>query len=216
MWCIPEISPEYIERMEDVLDIYEKTYNLEEPVICFDEKSVQLLKDCREPIPLNKSGGIRKVDSEYIRCGTANIFAAVEPKGGKHFTYVTANRKGAAFAKIINRIANIYSQAKTIHLVMDNLNTHRLKSLTDFYGEEKGKEIWNRFTIHYTPKHGSWLNQAELELSILSRQCLGKSRTDDIDSLSKKIRAWNKTVNKNKLKIKWKFTTNEARTKFKY
>src|SRR5208337_4589643 len=100
--------------------------------------------------------------------------------------------------------------------VMDNLNTHREKSLIDFYGEEKGKAIWNRFTIHHTPKHGSWLNQAELELSIISRQCLGKSRIDDIDLLSKKIRAWNKIVNREKLKIKWKFTTKDARTKFKY
>jgi len=216
MWCIPEITLEYIVRMEDVLDIYAEKYNPDEPVICFDEKSVQLLKDCREPIPLSKSGSIRKVDSEYIRCGTANIFAAVEPKGGKHFTYVTKNRKGAAFAKVINRLANVYSHTKTIHLVMDNLNTHREKSLIDFYGEEKGKAIWNRFTIHHTPKHGSWLNQAELELSIISRQCLGKSRIDDIDSLSKKIRAWNKIVNREKLKIKWKFTTKDARTKFKY
>ena len=169
MWCIPELTTEFIERMEDVLDLYAKPYDSKEPVVCLDEKPVQLVKDAREPIQ-GKAGSIKKRDYEYIRAGTANIFCAIEPKGGQHFTYVTKNRKGKEFAKVLNRIGNYYSYAGKIHLVMDNLNTHSLKSLTNFYGEEKGKEIWNKFEIHYTPKHASWLDQAEIEIGIYSRQ----------------------------------------------
>ena len=215
MWCIPELTPEFIERMEDVLNLYKKEYNPLEPVICLDEKPVQLIKDARESIP-GKSGSIKKRDYEYIRAGTANVFCIVEPKGGRHFTYVTKNRKGKEFAKVLNRIANHYPHADKIHLVMDNLNTHSQKSLTDFYGEKKGTDIWNRFEIHFTPKHASWLDQAEIEIGIYSRQCLGKSRTGGIDELRKKTNAWNKEVNKKKLKINWMFTTKEARGKFKY
>ena len=215
MWCIPELTPEFIERMEDVLDLYAKVYNPSKPVVCFDEKPVQLVKDGRLPIE-GKPGSIKKRDYEYIRAGTANVFCIVETKGGRHFTYVTKNRKGREFAKVLNRIAKHYFYAKTIHLVMDNLNTHSLKSLTDFYGEKKGKEIWNKFEIHFTPKHASWLNQAEIEIGIYSSQCLGRSRIGTIDELRKRTNAWNKEVNKKKLKINWKFTTKKARGKFKY
>ncbi len=194
MWCITELTPEFIERMEDVLDLYAKPYNLNEPVVCLDEKPVQLVKDARESIA-GKPGSIKKRDYEYIRAGTANVFCAVEPKGGRHFTYVTKNRKGKEFAKVLNRIANHYPHVEKIHLVMDNLNTHSLKSLTDFYGEKKGNEIWNKFEIHFTPKHASWLDQAEIEIGIYSRQCLGKSRIDHIDELRKKTNAWNKFKN---------------------
>lgn len=215
MWCIPEMTPEFIERMEDVLNLYEKPYNSDEPVVCLDEKPVQLLKDARETIP-EKPGSIRKRDYEYIRAGTANVFCVVEPKGGRHFTYATKNRKGKEFAKVMNRIANHYASADKIHLVMDNLRTHCLKSMTDFYGVEKGTEIWNRFEIHFTPKHASWLDQAEIEIGIYSRQCLGKSRVGDIDELRKRTNAWNKEVNRKKLMINWQFTTKKAREKFNY
>ena len=215
MWCIPEMTPEFIERMEDVLNLYEKPFNSKEPVICLDEKPVQLVKDGRESIP-GKPGSIKKRDYEYIRAGTANVFCAVEPKGGRHFTYVTKNRKGKEFAKVLNRIANQYFHAEKIHLVMDNLKTHSLKSLTDFYGLEKGTDIWNKFELHFTPKHASWLDQAEIEIGIYSRQCLGKNRIGDIDELRKKTNAWNKEANKKKLKINWQFTTKDARKKFRY
>jgi hypothetical protein len=215
MWCVPELTPEFIERMEDVLDLYERQYNPKEPVICLDEKPVQLLKDARGTIP-EKPGSIRKRDYEYIRAGTANVFVIVEPKGGRHFTYVTKNRKGKEFAKVMNRIATHYISADKIHIVMDNLRTHCLKSLTDFYGVEKGTELWNRFDVHFTPKHASWLDQAEIEIGIYSRQCLGKNRISNIDELRRRTNAWNKVVNKKKLKIKWQFTTKEARNKFNY
>lgn len=215
MWCIPEITPEFIERMEDVLNLYEKDYNPDEPVICLDEKPVQLLKDSRACIPI-KPGKIKRIDYEYVRNGTANVFCIVEPKGGRHFTYVTKNRKGKEFAKVLKRLANHYSGVKKIHLVMDNLNTHRKKSLVDFYGDEEGTKIWNRFEIHYTPKHASWLDQAEIEIGIYSRQCLGKSRIKNIDELRERTKAWNRIVNRKKLKINWNFTTKSARKKFKY
>lgn len=215
MWCIPEITPEFIERMEDVLNLYEREYNPNEPVVCLDEKPIQLVKDARECIRL-KPGKVKRRDYEYVRNGTANVFCIVEPKGARHFTYVTKNRKGKEFAKVLRRLANHYSGVRKIHLVMDNLNTHRKKSLIDFYGDDEGSEIWNKFEIHFTPKHASWLDQAEIEIGIYSRQCLGKNRISDIDELRKMTNAWNKEVNKKKLKISWKFTTKKAREKFKY
>jgi hypothetical protein len=215
MWCIPDMTDEFIERMEDVLDVYEKPLNPKEPVICLDEKPVQLVKDSREPIS-HKPGKFKKNDYEYIRAGTANVFCVVEPKGGRHFTYVTKNRKGKEFAKVVKRIANHYLSAEKIHLVMDNLRTHSLKSLTDFYGEKEGSDIWNKFEIHFTPKHASWLDQAEIEIGIYSRQCLGKRRIGDLSNLRKITNAWNRETNKKKLMINWQFTTKEARKKFKY
>lgn len=216
MWCIPELTPEYAAKMEDVLDVYEKPLNHREPVVCLDERPIQLLDDARKPIAADRPGLIFKRDSEYVRKGTANVFCAVEPKAGRHFTRVTKNRKSPEFAKMIAGIARAYSEAKTIHLVMDNLNTHGQKSLTGFFGERKGLKLWERFTQHYTPKHGSWLNQAEIEIGIFSRQCLGKDRIGDIEALRRRAGPWNRRVNRQKLKINWGFTIEKARRKFKY
>jgi hypothetical protein len=201
--------------MEDVLNLYEKPFKPEEPVICLDEKPIQLVEDARKA-KLLKPGKIKKRDYEYIRKGTANTFCIVEPKGGRHFSYVTENRKGKEFAKVLKRMANHYSDVDKIHLVMDNLRTHSKKSLTDFYGEDEGSGIWNRFEMHYTPKHASWLDQAEIEIGIYSRQCLGKSRIKNIEELRERTKAWNKEVNRKKLKINWKFTTKDAKAKFRY
>jgi hypothetical protein len=215
MWCVPELTAEFIERMENILRLYEKPYNKKEPMICFDEKTLQLLSNIREPVPI-KPGKCKKIDSEYKRCGTANIFVAVEPKKGNHYLYVTKHRKKKDFAKVIYRIAKKYKNADTIHLVIDNLNIHFMKSLTEFYGYEKGKKIWDHFTVHYTPKHGSWLNQAEIEISMLSNQCLGKVRLDSIEGLRNRVGKWCKIMNKDKVTINWLFTTEKAKDKFKY
>lgn len=215
MWCIPELNEEFIKRMEKILNIYEKPYNPREPVICFDEKPVQLLKDFRAPLSM-RQGSIKKIDSEYVRKGTANIFVTVEPKAGNHYLSVTRNKKGNEFAKVMKRLSEKYTEAKTIHLVMDNYSTHSLKSLTNVYGLSQGMRIWKKFTIHYTPTHASWLNQAEIGISMVSKQCLGKSRTGDFDELRSKVNAWQKIANKKKIKICWKFTTKKAREKFKY
>lgn len=148
------------------------------------------------------SGREARQDSEYERCGTANVFCAVEPKAGRHFTFATPDRSGFEFARVTAELALQYPDATTIHLVMDNLNIHRRKSLTDLYGTELGTEIWERFTVHYTPKHGSWLNQAEIEIGILSRQCLGNRRIPDLKTLRREVRAWNRRMNRDRIRIK--------------
>ena len=157
MWCIPELDAEYVRKMEDVLKVYEKHYNPDEPVVCLDEKPISLHAEVRPSHPA-RPGRLAKRDSEYERCGTANVFCAVEPKAGRHFTFATPNRSGFEFAKVIFQLALSYADAKTIHLVVDNLNIHRQKSLTDTLGTEVGADVWSRFTVHYTPRHGSWLN----------------------------------------------------------
>lgn len=210
-----ELTPEYIERMEDVLRLYEKPLDPKEPVICLDEKSIQLLEDFRPAKP-SRPGRTGKQDSEYVRRGTGNVFCGVEPQAGRHLTWVTKNRKADTFAQIIGRIAKAYSGLKTRHLVMDNLNTHKEKSLTDYYGLIKGRKLWKSFTVHYTPKHGSWLNQAEIEIGLLSRQCLGKDRIASLKVLMGRVKAWNRKINKKRVKINWTFTTTSARKTFNY
>jgi AraC-like DNA-binding protein/transposase len=162
-WCIAELDDEYIERMEDVLEVYERTLSADEPVVCADEKPVTLHEDVRDPIPM-KPGSVARRDNEYERRGTANTFCAIEPKAGQHFTKVTPNRSSPEFANFLQSIANHYPEAQTIHLVMDNLSSHTRKAVVDRFGEEAGQALWDRFTVHYTPVHGSWLNQAELEV----------------------------------------------------
>jgi len=185
---VPELDQDYIRKMEDVLEIYEQPYHPAEPVLCLDEKPVTLHADVRPPSPV-AAGREARYDNEDERCGTANVFCAIEPKAGKPFTFATPSRSGAEFAQVVCRLANNYPEATTIHLVLDNLNIHRRKSLTDFYGEELGHWFWDRFTIHYTPRHGSWLNQAEIEISLFSRPCLGKRRISDLKTLGHETRA---------------------------
>jgi hypothetical protein len=216
MWCIPRLTPEYVQRMENLLDLYEKPLNPREPVVCLDEKPMQLLQEARPPMAADRPGQILRRDNEYVRNGTANIFGVVEPKAGRHMAEVTPNRSGPAFAKEAARIARAYPEARTIHLVVDNLSTHSQKVVVDTYGKKRGKEIWNRFTVHPTPKHGSWLNQAEIELSLLSRQCLGHDRLGDIDLLRRRVKAWDWRANREKVKIDWRFTTKDAQEKFGY
>jgi hypothetical protein len=215
MWCVAELNAEYIEKMEDVLAVYEKPYNPAEPVVCLDEKPVSLHADVRAPIPA-KPGTVAKRDNEYKRCGTANVFGVVEPKAGRHFTTATPDRSAFQFAQVVYRLALHYPDAKTIHLVMDNLNIHGRKSLTDLYGAEIGAEIWDRFTVHYTPKHGSWLDQAEIELSLFSRQCLGTRRIPDLATLQRETKAWNRQANRKRTTINWGFTRRKARKTFRY
>jgi hypothetical protein len=215
MWCVAELNEEYVRKLEDVLELYERPYNQAEPVVCLDEKPVTLHKDLRSPKP-PAPGLIAKRDSEYQRCGTANVFCAVEPKAGQHYTRPTPDRCAAEFAQIMAELALNYPSAKTIHLVVDNLNIHCRKSLTDHYGEIPGTNLWNRFTVHYTPKHGSWLNQAEIEISLFSRQCLGTRRLPTLLRLKEEARAWNATVNEARTKIDWQFSRKDARRKIGY
>ena len=209
------MTKEYKERMEEILDLYERPYNSKEPVICFDEKMHHLVSDVRFPLPM-KRGFIKKRDYEYKRKGSCNVFCVVEPRAGRHLTYVTKNRRAREFAKVIRRIEGYYSTAKKIHIVLDNLNTHVKKSLLEFYDNEGGERIWGRFEWHYTPKHASWLNQAEIEIGLYQRGCIGKDRIGSIEELRERTKAWNRRMNARKVKIDWKFTTEKARKKFKY
>jgi hypothetical protein len=215
MWVVADLDEDYIAKMEDVLEVYERPYDAQHPVICLDEKPVTLHADLRPASPARPGREARR-DNEYERCGTANVFCAVEPKAGRHFTFATPDRSGLEFAKVAFEIAVQYMQAETIHLVMDNLNIHSRKSLTDLLGSEFGNEIWDRFTIHHTPTHGSWLNQAEIEIGIFSRQCLGARRIPNLKTLRREARAWNRRMNRDRVPINWKFDRQAARRKFGY
>ena len=215
MWCVPELNEEYIEKMEDVLGTYEQAYNPQEPVVCLDEKPVSLHAEVR-PRSSAMPGQEARRDSEYERRGTANVFCAVEPKVGRHFTYATPDRSGFEFARVAFDLAMRYPEARTIHLVLDNLNIHRRKSLTDLLGQEVGSKVWDRFTIHYTPTHGSWLNQAEIEIGLFSRQCLGTRRIPDLKILRREACAWNREMNRRRTRINWKFDRKAARRQFGY
>jgi hypothetical protein len=215
MWCVADLDEAYIEKMEDVLKTYERPYDPQQPVVCLDEKPVTLHADVRPTSPAVPGREMRR-DNEYERRGTANVFCAVEPKAGQHFTFPTPDRSAFEFAQVTFHLALQYLEAETIHLVMDNLNIHHRKSLTDVYGARVGAEIWERFTVHYTPTHGSWLNQAEIEIGMFSRQCLGKRRIPDLATLRRESRAWNRRVNRAQTKINWSFDRRAARRKFGY
>lgn len=201
--------------MEDVLAVYERPYNPKEPVVCLDEKPVSLHADTRPARPA-RPGHLAKRDTEYKRCGTANIFGIVEPKAGRHFTCATPDRSGRQFALALRDLIAGYPSVRTIHLVLDNLNTHRESSLITHLGRRVGRRLWRRLTVHYTPKHGSWLNQAEIELSLVARQCLGTQRMPDLEQLRLQTRAWKRRANRRKTRIDWRFTRKDARRKFEY
>jgi hypothetical protein len=215
MWVVADLDEDYITKMEDVLEVYERPYDHQEPVVCLDEKPITLHADVRPASPAVPGREARR-DNEYERRGTANVFCAVEPKSGRHFTFPTPDRSGFEFARVMVNLALAYPKAKTIHLVMDNLNIHRQKALADAFGAEMAAQVWDRFTVHYTPTHGSWLNQAEIEIGLFSRQCLGKRRIPSLKILKAEARAWNRRTNRDGVKIDWKFDRRAARRKFGY
>lgn len=215
MWCVPRLDKEFIERMEDLLELYERPLDPREPVVCLDERPVKLHDDARKGSNV-KPGRPVRYDYEYVRRGTANVFCVVEPLAGRHITKPTATRHGSEFAKLLTDIARRYPKAKTIHLVMDNLSTHFLSSLTGHYGDRRGRALWRRFTVHYTPKHGSWLNQAEIEIGVLNRQCLGRRRIPTLEKLRDEVRVWNRGANQRRQRINWRFTRAKARKRFGY
>ena len=215
MWVVADLDDDYIAKMEDVLETYEQPYDPQQPVVCLDEKPVTLHADVRPSSPVQPGREARR-DNEYERCGTANMFCAVEPKAGRHFTFATPDRSGFEFAQVAVSLALAYPAATTIHLVMDNLSSHSQRSLVAVFGTEMAAEVWNRFTVHYTPTHGSWLNQAEIEIGIFTRQCLGKRRIPDLKTLCREAKAWNRRMNRDRVKITWKFDRQTARRKFGY
>jgi transposase len=215
MWCVPEIDAEFVGRMEDVLELYAREHDVREPVLCLDERPVVLHADSRTPLPM-APGRIARKDYEYVRGGTANIFCIVEPLTGRRLTYATANRKRSAFVRSLLKIERRYHGAKRIHLVMDNLNVHSQASAIAVLGELEGRRLWRRFVAHYTPKHASWLNAAEIEASLVSRECLGRDRLVSLAQLISRVSAWRVDTERARRTIDWKFRVHDARRVFRY
>jgi transposase len=200
--------------MEDVLEVYTRPYDPAHPVVCLDEISKQLVAETRTPLPA-EPGQPERVDYEYERCGTTNLFLTCEPLAGHRHVTVTAQRTAVDFAKEVRDPLEVrYPQAERVVLVMDNLNTHKPAALYQAFEPAVARSLIDRLEIHYTPKHGSWLNMAEIELSILSRQCLDR-RIPDTDTLTLEIAAWEQARNANARPVNWHFTTPDARIKLK-
>jgi hypothetical protein len=199
--------------MEMVLDVYKRPLDSRYPVVCMDESPKQLIAETKVPIPASP-GQPAKHDYEYERCGTCNIFLACEPLQGKRTVKVTERKTMLDWAYFIEEIAVQYESAEKITLVMDNLNTHNPGSLYEAFPPEKAKTLWERFEFVYTPKHGSWLNMAEIELNVLTSQCLDR-RIDNIDFIRTEVMAWQNFRNNKNAKVKWQFTTADARIKLR-
>lgn len=209
MWCIGTLTQEYRNRMYDLLALYAKPVCRREPVICIDEKSLQLIGHSRQPLPMAPHTPTKE-DYEYTRNGTTNLFVAVEPKAGQRIVSVTERRTKVDFVAFIDELlTGVYAKAHRIHLVLDNLNTHFRKCFEDVLGKQPAAKLLRRVQFHYTPKHASWLNMAEIEIGILSRQCLSR-RIQDRKLLEREVDAWQQDRNERKRTIDWKFTRQDA------
>ena len=201
--------------MEDVLEVYSRPYDPARPVVCMDEKPYQLLDEIRDPIPA-KPGKVEKIDSEYKRKGTCSIFIFTEPLAGWRYSMALERRTKVDWAKRVKWVLdNQYPDAEKIVFVMDNLNTHTISSLYEAFSPEEAFRLAQRIEIHYTPKHGSWLDIAEIELSALAVQCLGTRRIPTIEALNKELSAWETKRNTDQKGIDWHFTNTDARTRLK-
>jgi len=217
MWCIPpKQSSEFVARMEDVLAVYARNYDSDFPVVCMDEKPFQLLDERYKPIPMSKSNHKLKYDCEYERKGTCSIFMFTETLAGWRHTSALPQRTKQVWANQIKWLLDEqYPAAKKVVLVMDNLNTHGTHSLYDTFPPDDAFRLSQRLEIHYTPKHGSWLNIAELELSSLTIQCLAKRRIPTINNLNEELSAWHTNRNLSQKGVEWHFSAHDARTKLK-
>ena len=197
--------------MEMVLDVYKRPYDEQHPVVCMDESPKQLIGETRVPIPASPGQPARS-DYEYKRCGVCNIFMACEPLAGKRMVRITERKTKKDWALFLQEIAGSYQKAEKIILVMDNLNTHKPGSFYEAFSPDKAKDLWDRFEFVYTPKHGSWLNMAEIELNVLTGQCLGR-RIDNIKEVRQEAYAWQEYRNNKEAKVNWQFTAKDARIK---
>ena len=198
-------------QMELVLDVYKRPYNPRYPVVCMDESPKQLIGETRSPI-LASPGQLARYDYEYRRLGMCNVFLACEPLAGKRIVKITERKTGQDWAYFLEEIANEYESAEKVILVMDNLRTHTPGSLYQTFSPEKARSLWERFEFVYTPKHGSWLNMAEIELNVLTGQCLNR-RIDDIEIVRREVLAWKEIRDNKNAKVNWQFTTEDARIK---
>lgn len=215
MWCIPpEADAEFVCAMENVLQTYTQPYDPKRPVICFDEKSKQLVGEVCKPIPA-RPGEIERCDYEYVRNGTVNLFMVVEPLGGRRYVKVTPRRTKIDFALQVRELADVrYPEAEQITVVMDNLNTHRMSSLYEAFSPDEARRLIDKIEVVHTPKHGSWLNMAECELSVLEKQALA-GRVPDEARLREQVDAWETDRNHRFKTVDWRFTTSDARIRLK-
>ncbi len=199
--------------MEDILDVYQRTYSADQVLVCMDETSKQQIKETRTPVP-TRPGQPGIYDFEYERAGVSNLFMVFAPLEGWRHVKVTDRHTKVDWAILMKELVDQHFPNQTITLVMDNLNTHKLGSLYDAFDPAEARRIAERLEIHYTPKHGSWLNMAEIEIGVLSRQCLNR-RIPDQDTLRTEINAWQAQRNHNSIRVNWRFTTDDARIKLK-
>ena len=214
-WCIPpKENAEFVWKMEDVLEVYQRPYDPRRPQVCLDEASKQLVGETRRAIPAAPGREVRE-DYEYVRNGTANLFMMFEPLAGRRHVEVTARRTKKDWAQVVKRLVDErYPTAGKIVLVMDNLNTHTPASLYEAFEPAEAKRLAAKLEIHYTPKHGSWLDMAEIEIGILNRQCLNR-RLDRVEQLRTEVAAWEHDRNHRTVKVNWRFRTADARIKLK-
>jgi hypothetical protein len=209
MWCIGALTEEYRQRMYGLLALYGRPFDPREPVVCIDEKSLQLLAHSRAPLPMSL-GQAAKDDYEYVRKGTSNLFVAVEPEAGRRTVSVTTHRGKTDFVDCMRSLlGNAYAAARTVRVVLDNLNIHMRKSFDDVLGRRAASSLLRRVQFHYTPKHASWLNMAEIEIGILNRQCLDRRLPDRL-TLQHEVRRWERARNAERKTIEWKFTRQDA------
>ena len=218
MWCIPKNqNAEFVARMEDVLSVYAKPYDSEYPVVCMDEKPFQLIDERLEPIKMSADNHTEKYDCEYERRGSCSIFMFTEPLAGWRHCTALPQRTSEDWAEQIKWLLDEqYPNAKKVVLPMDNLNTHNISSLYKVFPPDEAFRLAQRLEIHYTPKHGSWLNIAEIELSALTIQCLGKLRIPSLKVLNTKLLAWHSNRNAAQRGVDWHFKTDDARIKLKH
>ena len=208
----PKQSSHFVAAMEQVLDVYKRPYNKANPVVCMDETPKQLIKEVRKSVPM-KPGLEKRVDYEYSRCGVCNVFMVSEPLAGKRYMKVTQTRTKKDWALLVRYICDrLYPKAKKITLVMDNLASHSAAALYETFKPAEAKRLWDRMEFVFTPKHGSWLNMAEIELNVLTKQCLNR-RIDKINMIKSEVKAWQNHRNNKNAKIKWQFSTDDARIK---
>ena len=206
-------NSDFVANMEKVLEIYKRPYDKKYPVVCMDESPKQLIGQTREPIAAT-TGNLEKHDYEYIRNGVCNIFMSNEPLQGKRYVKVTERKTRVDWALFIDEISEQYSDAEKITLVMDNFDTHKAGAFYEAFAPEKAKALWDRFEFIFTPKHGSWLNMAEIELNVLMGQCLDR-RIATIEEIEREVKAWQNYRNNRNAKINWQFTTDNARIKLR-
>lgn len=214
-WCIPpQANADFVYHMEDVLAVYQQPLDPRRPLVCMDELCVQRLGDTREPLPV-RPGASAKEDYEYARHGTCNIFLDFEPLTGQRHVMVTARRTKQDWAQWVKDLVDVrHPDADCIVLVCDNLNTHTPAALYETFKPTEARRLTEKLEIHYTPKHGSWLNMAEIELSVLVRQCLDR-RLADIEAVARETAAWEQRRNTHETTVDWRFTTDDARIKLK-